>query len=170
LLHHALKFIACPGCNEVGYLILNGIARRGAAASGNAAEIGHKIICNPRRKHGVGCGKCFIVLLQNVLKHFIISAENFWEFLRNIAEGMTTITASRAAAIGNVTNRTIHRWRSRFTKQQATIRCILAAICAPPSVKSSNPLVQTIAHLQEAFPSPQCPAAAFQTRFQTSFL
>jgi hypothetical protein len=59
----------------------------------------------------------------------------------------------------------LQRLRSRLD----SIRCMLSSLLPPPSATHTAPLLQTVAHLRNAFPGSACAVAAFQCRLQKAF-
>ena len=105
------------------------------------------------------------------MKYVRVSTASLWKFLSAVADGNGKILAFRSVLPDSFHDRSIHRWWHRFAhKKQSTIRSQLSTVAAAPSVASHNPTIQSIMHLQAAFPLTPCPIDTFQYTFQTSFL
>jgi hypothetical protein len=105
-----------------------------------------------------------------LLRYLSISAGGLWAFLRGIADGMTKARALQSVVPATVFSaRTMQRHWMRF-RRQSRLRTNLTAICGPPQCSSIIAAVQTILHLQAAFPDSPCPIAACQTHFQCGVL
>ncbi len=169
--YHNLKLTHCPNCQEVGYLILNGILY------GNDEKIctktilrGHRIFCSNRNQRK-GCGKTFSILDSGILKRFTISTRSFWLFLINIFNGMNPVPAFKTLKLSFSTT-TIYRLIKTFSNAQSHLRTLLSQRCKPPSLKlNSSSLYETIHHLKYAFKNtPFNPITAFQLTFQKTFI
>lgn len=64
----------------------------------------------------------------------------------------------------------MYRLRRNLRRKLDSIRIRLCRQQAPPSSSQSDPLLQTVEHLQAVFPGTECAPSAFQFRFQRSFL
>ncbi len=169
--YHNLKLTHCPNCQEIGYLILNGLLY------GNDEKIcaktiirGHRIFCSNRNQRK-GCGKTFSIFDSNILKRFTISTRSFWLFLSNISNGLNPVPAFKTLKL-NFSTTSIYRFIRTFSDAQSHIRTLLSQRCKPPPLKrNSSCLNQTIHHLKCAFKNtPSNPITAFQLTFQRIFL
>lgn len=61
---------------------------------------------------------------------------------------------------------TFYRLRRRLRRELARLRTALCRAQSPSTSRQSDPLLQTVEHLQAVFPDDACPVAAFQLRFQ----
>ncbi|MBU1913243.1 MAG: hypothetical protein KKB22_06915 [Candidatus Omnitrophica bacterium] len=131
---------------------------------------GRRIFCNNRKKHKPGCGRTFSVLAVNMLKNFSITADSLWQYLT----GLLNITNKTNAFISlkfTLSISSAYRLWKRFSISQSRIRSYLVRLCPPPECPDTPCAgIQTISHLASAFPDSSCPIAAFQQRFQVSFL
>jgi hypothetical protein len=106
----------------------------------------------------------------DVLRYLSISAGSLWGFLHGIAAGMTKERALRSVVPTTVFSaRTMQRHWMRL-RRQSWLRTNLTTICEPPRSCSAVAAVQTIQHLQAAFPDTPCPLAAYQLHFQRDVL
>jgi hypothetical protein len=129
---------------------------------------GRRIICNNRRTRNKGCGRTYTIFLSNALRACTISAESLWQFLGNVASGMRRLKAFRMALPETFADSSAFRIFRLFVQAQNAIRSVLTRHSPPPPSSSSDPAIQTIAHLSAIFPS-GCAIIAFQNYFQTSF-
>ena len=168
--HFQLKQTPCPHCKSIGFLNRHGYLR-GYDEHDCCKKVirGRRIFCNNRNRR-TGCGRTFSLLAAQILRKFMISAPNFWLFLENISSGLPTLPAFTAAAIPLARSSCYRLWKL-FRLQQSNIRSKLLNLCpAPLNSLTRSPRLQTILHLQTAFPSAPCPLTAFQHHFQASFL
>jgi hypothetical protein len=157
----------CPHCKLVGFIILHGYLYGFSEKEFNKKiKRGRRFFCSNRNKRD-GCGRTFSLLIANIIKGFVYTAETIWAFLNSIFNG---INKSRAFNSLNVINSTatIYRIYNRFKLSQTHIRSLLSVISKPPDTTSNNPVFQTILHLKETFKDKDCPITAFQLNFQTS--
>jgi hypothetical protein len=164
-----LKHIRCPHCKLMGFLILHGFLR-GYEEKDTKQRVmrGRRVFCSSRKRRK-GCGKTFSVLLIDVIKRFSIKANSLWTFLKAISEGKSKKKAFESAALP-LTIVAAYRIWNKLLDSQVSLRTQLALISKPPSLeKITEPIIQTIKHLEEAFPSSPCPISAFQHKLQISF-
>lgn len=166
-----LKQQACPHCRLIGALILHGyLYGYDESATDKRVVRGRRIFCNNRKKRRPGCGRTFSVLSADRIKKFGITAVNVWIFLTQFM-----LLANKAAALRqlkiSISASAAYRLWKRFADRQSPIRTALSRLCPPPKQPSATePAIQTLAHLEAAFSPCACPIAAFQKRFQLSFL
>ena len=165
-----LKLIKCPHCKLIGFLILHGyLYGYDEKIYNKKINRGKRFFCSNRNKRK-GCGKTFSLLKLTIIRGFIITANSIWEYLNNLAKNMNKKDAFNKIQIIH-SDSTIYRLLNRFKLNQHNIRTLLTRISKPPEViNTTNPIIQTVTHLKEAFKEYNCPVAAFQYRFQTSFL
>jgi hypothetical protein len=65
---------------------------------------------------------------------------------------------------------TMYRLRRKLRQKLDLIRTRLCRRQAPPASKQTDPLLQTVEHLQAVFPGTECVPSAFQLHFQRPFL
>ena len=167
-----LAFIPCPHCCRIGCLIKHGFLYGWDEYSytNNKVIRGKRFFCNNRKKNNNGCGGTFSVMLATVLKHFSVSATSLWSFLQNAISIQNKLNAFRKL---NTTHHTCAAYRlwKRFTHALPRIRSMLAQNEPRPCLPDSSSVQeQTMLHLKSVFKDQLCPPAAFQQRFQISFL
>ncbi|MFO0814270.1 MAG: hypothetical protein U0796_13670 [Gemmatales bacterium] len=151
-----LKLMPCPHCQLVGTLNRHGCLV-GYDESQRQVLRARRVYCSNRHSQH-GCGRTFSVWLADKIRRLSLSTSAVWRFLRQVIAG------SIAAAARSMTERSDRTWQrvwKRFQLAQSNSRSALLKRCPPPSLSSERPEVQTIAHLQAAFPA-DCPLAAFQ--------
>ena len=153
-----LKLKRCPHCRRAGFLIRNGRAY-GYAATGSAQVIrAQRILCSNRHRRQ-GCGRTVRLVLATLLHGSMVSALTLWAFFCHKLHATPAPTPSCGA----------HWWR-RLRAAQSYLRGLLSRIRPPPSAEpGSDPIRETLRHLEAAFASDPCPIAAFQLHFQKPF-
>ncbi|MBD3314183.1 MAG: hypothetical protein GF344_00210 [Chitinivibrionales bacterium] len=169
-IHQRLQLIPCPRCGLVSALILNGLVWGYCQNGSTRRKKGHRILCNCRRVRSPGCGGSFAVLLCESLPRLSIDTASLWKILGGVARGSSIGRSFDHAGIA-CSVRTQYRTLRRFRNQQANIRGQLQYYFGlPPPLSGADPIAQTIAHLQHAFPGSANPIAAFHLHAQTAFL
>lgn len=163
-----LKFVSCPHCGQVGFLICHGFLRGYADVGQEIVVRGWRFFCSNRYRRR-GCGRTFSVLLADVLWGFVVRAATLWRFVQGVAGGLSRKAAWERAQTGFSLESGYRLWR-RLQSAQSRIREMLCRERPPPQSSSDEPLFQLAAHLQCVFASDECPFAGFQTRFQTAVL
>ncbi len=170
-IHVRLKLMPCPYCRRIGALVLHGYLRGYDERSAQAQIVrGRRIFCNNRKARHNGCGRTFSILAATVLRTFSISATSLWRFLRGISDPGDRLPSFRKQGLPFHASAAYRLWK-RFVLAQARIRAFLTRHCPRPELPVTPcAATQTIAHLRAAFKGAACPIAAFQHRFQASFL
>ena len=161
----------CPNCRLIGALVLHGCLRGYDERSAQAKIVrGRRIFCNNRKARHNGCGRTFSILAAAVLKTFSISAASLWHFLKAIRGLPDRRPALRKLGLSFHASAAYRLWK-RFVRAQTRIRGYLTRHCPRPELPVTPcAATQTIAHLRAVFNQAACPVAAFQQRFQASFL
>jgi hypothetical protein len=165
----SLPLTACPFCYMTGALIRHGLLETHGEST-HAQKQGQRIICTVRRKQNRGCGRTFSIISANRLKNFCITAQSLWRFLIGfIKKGI------KATAFSPLTDRfhpsSAYRLWKKFSQAQSRIRSFLTRHSPRPRLGITPcAATQTIAHLSSVFKNHPCPIAAFQERYQESFL
>lgn len=167
--HIELKFLICPHCRLIGFLILHGYLYGYAERGVDIIKRGHRIYCSNRGKKR-GCGRTFSILISEFIKKFTISAQTLWCFLKKISEGVSTAFAFRET--GSQMGKTSpYRLLRKFRYNQSRIRTYLTRVKDPPVYKNiKDSVIETIHHLKSVFQESPCPVSEFQHHFQASFL
>lgn len=164
-----LKQIPCPHCRSIGLLNLHGYLR-GYDDQGSRQKVirGRRFYCCHRNRRR-GCGRTFSILAAGVLKTFIIRAQSFWHFLKNILSGSNKINALRSTGVA-LSRSSCYRLWNTLRLRQTHIRSRLLRLCPMPEGTAHGSLLETILHLKNTFKDSACPVAAFQSRLQVPFL
>jgi hypothetical protein len=170
-LHHRLKLTACPHCRTEGALILHGWLYGYADTDENRKSCrGRRVFCNNRKKRNNGCGHTFSVWAADKIKRLRFNAETLWAFFKLMIALDNTAQALRTLNLACSISTAYRLWK-RFQNKQSHIRTALSICCAAPTLPHvKQPVAQTIAHLESAFPQEQCPITAFQHLLQISFM
>jgi hypothetical protein len=165
-----MKLLPCPFCRKTGLLILHGFLYGYHENSSTLHKRGRRIICNKRRKRIAGCGKSFSLLMSSLIPLIDLSRKTLWDFLTFLKKGRSVVASF--IKTGTIrSERTIYGFFRRFRLSQPAIRTLLLRITSPPeSSEVIKPFIQTIIHLEKAFPDSLCPVEAFQRRFNIAFM
>ena len=166
-IHHELKQIPCPFCRLIGCLILHGFLSGYSDTNGtDKVRRGHRIFCS-NRKRRKGCGRTCSILLARFITHMIVTAHTLWHFFKGVAVLGCKAKAMRSASMCASQSAPYNLWR-RLRANVPHIRTTLLKITDPPHTASTIAEVQTILHLDHAFPGSPNPVIDFQFHFQTS--
>jgi hypothetical protein len=167
-IHQSLKHFPCPYCHYIGFLILHGfLSGFDETTYGSKNKRGHRIFCS-NRKNRCGCGKTCSILLSGFLKHGTVTSHSAWRYLKGIASGLHKAAAFGSIGIPGSRSSPYNLWR-RLRANLTHIRTSLLSITPPPDADTRIPEMQTIAHLQKAFPLSNCPVTEFQQHLQVGF-
>ncbi len=135
--HNNLKQLPCPHCKLTGTLILNGRLKGFAEDSYTKKTVtGRRVFCNNRRKRSKGCGRTFCVLPAGILKHFCVTANSLWCFLKNMVKSTSKIEAFRRIEFP-LSNSSCYRLWKRFSKSQSRIRTFLVKLTSAPELSKT---------------------------------
>jgi hypothetical protein len=126
------------------------------------------VFCSNRGQRR-GCGGTFSIFLAEVLPRHTVRASLLWQLLCKLLAGFSikagVETLRRPLALESFYH-LLWRWRRRLDEMRAR----LCQRQRPPDSSQSDPLVQTVEHLQNVFKEALCPVSEFQMVFQQSFL
>ena len=108
-------------------------------------------------------------MLAEVLPRHTFTASLLWQLLVRLLAGASLKAAAEKLRLPFALE-TAYRLRSKLRQKLDLIRARLCCQQAPPASSQTDPLLQTVEHLQAVFPSGECAPAAFQLRFQHPFL
>ncbi len=163
-----MKFVHCPHCGRVGFLIGHGFLVGYAEAGQEMVVRGRRFFCSNRYRRK-GCGRTFSVVIADVLVGFMVRACTLFSFLQRVADGLSRKAAWERAAASFSLESGYRLWR-RLSEAQTHIKAVLCRQRPPPYSPANEPLVQVLDHLLCVFPLSDCPFADFQSRFQTPLL
>jgi hypothetical protein len=165
----SLKQQRCPrcGCNETlnRHSVLYG--NDPAQASGRVAR-GQRVVSTNRGQRE-GCGGTFSLFPADILPRHNFTATLLWQLLcALLAEASMKRAAQSLAAYCalETCGHLLHRLRRRLD----AVRCRLCLRQKAPESSQSDPLLQTVEHLQSVFPHRPCPLSEWQLAFQQPLL
>jgi hypothetical protein len=169
LLAFNLKTQQCPFCNCCESL------NRHSFLYGNDPNLvsgerlrGQRIFCCDRGQRG-GCGRTFSVFLADVLPRFTVTASLLWQLLYLLVDGKSVQAAALSLRLP-FASETLYHLLHRLRLRLDILRTCLCKIATVPQSSKSDPLLQTVEHLQAAFPGADCPIGEFQAHFQSALL
>jgi hypothetical protein len=164
-----LKQQPCPHCERIGALNRHSLLRGNdpTAAAGQWLR-GQRVFCSNRGRRG-GCGRTFSLCLAEVLPRHTITAPMVWRWLLKLLAGLSLKSAAESLQLPFALE-TFYRLRRSLRRKLDLIRARLCRRQAPPSSLQSDPLLQTVEHLQAVFPGAECAPPAFQLHSQRPFL
>lgn len=167
----SLPLCSCPFCHMSGTLIRHGYLNDTYGENKHPTHTqGRRVICNARRKHRAGCGRSLSIVPATILKHFCITAVSLWIFLLGVLRTGSKAKAFRQIPCSMHISSSYRLWK-RFSQAQSRLRSLLSRECPRPRLPETPcPQTQTVSHLQTTFSDHPCPIAAFQEKFQQSFL
>lgn len=165
----SLKQQRCPhcGCTET----LNRHSKlygNDPAQSNGQALRGQRVFCSNRGQRG-GCGRTFSLFVAQVLPRHSVTTLWLWPLLSRLLGGWS-IKASVEALAPPFKLETLYHLLQRLRARLPDLRCRLWPEQQAPPSSRSDPLLQTIEHLQSVFAEAACALSAFQLRFQEPFL
>lgn len=116
-----------------------------------------------------GCGRTFSLYLAEVLPRHTFTAPLLWQLLIRLLAGGSLKAAAQELCLPFALE-TVYRLRRNLRQKLDLIRARLCRQQTPPSSSQSDPLLQTVEHLQAVFPGAECAPSALQFHFQHPFL
>ena len=164
-----LKQQRCPRCGRTETLNRHSVLRGNDPDEPGGQRLrGQRVFCSNRGQRG-GCGRTFSLLLAEVLPRHTFTASHVWSWLVELLAGRSVKAAAEKLRLpfvlesvyrlGRKLRQQLTRWRTRLCREQP-----------PPVSRRTDPLQQTVEHFQSVFAGEVCPPAAFQLRFQQSFV
>ena len=138
------------------------------SASDGRTFRGKRVFCSNRGQRG-GCGRTFAFFLADILPRHTLTASWLWRWLVKLLGGLSLKAAVEQLALPFALE-TGYRLRRELQGRLGSLRERLCRKLAPPPSSHSDPVLQTLDHLQTAFPGSPCPPADFQLCFQRPFL
>jgi hypothetical protein len=130
---------------------------------------GQRVFCSNRGQRG-GCGGTFSLFLADVLPRHTFTATLLWKLLCQWLAAASIRAAAAQALPRTFTLETIYHLLGRLRQRLDAVRSRLCREQKPPASSQSDPLRQTLEHLQSVFPNTLCPVAEFQLFFRQPFL
>jgi len=129
---------------------------------------GQRVFCSNRGRRG-GCGQTFSLFTADVLPRHTLTATLLWRWLIQRLAGLSAKAAAETVCLPFALE-TVYRVGRKLRRSLDRLRTLLCRKQAPPFSAQSDPVLQSVEHLQSVFPGAECPPAAFQLRFQVSFM
>lgn len=169
-IHKNLKQIRCPHCKISNNLILHGYLYGYSDVNVNRRVVrGRRIFCSNRNNRD-GCGKTISVVFAHLIKKFIITTKNLWNYLNNIYNGKNKFQAFRVLRISYSTS-TIYRLYKRFYLRQLIILKTLKTKYSKASkIRLLKSITKTILLFKVIYKNSTDPFSIFQLRFQIPIL
>lgn len=161
----SLKQNRCPGCRRRGTLNRHDkLQGHRPDHATDRHQRGQRAWCSNRGKRG-GCGRTVTLIFQWVLPRHSFTAGLLGSLLQGLGRGLSRSQACARLRTHLSEEGALHLLH-RFRRRLSAVRSALVRRCPPPPCRHRDPLIQTIQHLQCAFPTASCSVAAFQMAFQ----
>lgn len=138
-----------------------------AVANGQLAR-GQRVFCSDRGQRG-GCGKTFPLFFAAVLPRHTFTAPLLWTLLRKLLAGAPIKAAVESLRLP-FSLEAVYGIVRRLRRRLDAMRSWLAREQPVPASGQTDPLLQTLSHLQTVFPPDGCALTAYQRHFQQAFL
>jgi hypothetical protein len=138
-----------------------------AVADGQTIR-GQRVFCSNRGQR-IGCGRTFLLCLAEVLPRHTLTAPLVWQWLVKLLAGLSIKAAVEKLRLPFALE-TFYRLRRKLRQRLDSLRMRLYREQTPPGSACTDPLLQTVEHLQVAFPRSECAPVDFQLHFQHPFL
>jgi hypothetical protein len=129
---------------------------------------GQRVFCSDRGSRG-GCGRTFSFFLADVLPRHTFTASRVWSWLVELLAGLSVKAASEKLRLPFALE-SVYRLGRKLRQRLDDLRARLCREQPPPASDQVDPLLHTVEHLRSVFAGEVCPPAAFQLRFQQSFV
>ena len=129
---------------------------------------GQRIFCCNRGQRG-GCGRTFSIFLAEVLPRHTVSASLLWQVLcRLLADA--SIKAGVESLRPPFALETLYHLLGRLRLRLPELLSRLGTQGQAAESSQSDPLLQSVEHLQSLFAREGCPLVQFQIHFQSSLM
>jgi hypothetical protein len=133
---------------------------------------GQRVFCSDRGQRG-GCGKTFPLFLVGILPRHTFNAALLWALLQKLLGGATIKAAAETLRLP-FSLEAVYGIVRRCRQRLAVVRSYLSREAPAPVSGQTDPLGQTLEHLQQIFAPVTAPTgdalAAYQRHFQRPFL
>lgn len=116
-----------------------------------------------------GCGRTFLLCLAEVLPRHTCTSRLLWQLLIRLLAGVSIKAAVEMLRLPFALE-AVYRLRRTLRQRLDVVRARLCRQQSPPASTQTDPLLQTVEHLQSVFPLDRCALSAFQLHFQHPFL
>ncbi len=166
----SLKQLCCQFCGAVETLNRHSklYGNDPDSTQGPPRQRGQRVWCCDRGQRG-GCGRTFSIFLADVLPRHTVSASALGRLLERLLGGGSLKAAAEASGLPFALEslyHLLHRVRERL----AQVRSALCRERQAPQSGQTDPLLQTMEHLQSRFPDSACAVVDFQLHFQRPLL
>lgn len=110
-----------------------------------------------------------MLCLAEVLPRHTLTASLGWRWLIKLLAGLSIKAAVEKLRMPFALE-TLYRLRRKLSHRLDHLRTRLCREQKPPASSHTDPLLETVEHLQEVFPRSECPPVDFQLHFQHPFL
>jgi hypothetical protein len=124
--------------------------------------------CSNRGQRG-GCGRSFSIFLAQVLPRHTVTTPWLWKLLCRLLAG-ASIKAAVESLAPPFALETFYHLLERLHRRLPDLRSRLCREQKPPDSSQSDPLLQTVEHLQIFFTNTSRVLRLFQLRFQHPLL
>lgn len=160
-----VKQVTCVHCGSVGTLNLHDRVYGNHCCDADKRRMrGRRLWCSNRGKRR-GCGRTMCIMHAHLLPRHTLDAASADSLMKGLGHGHS-IRAAWLKACTPISLDGVYRFVRRLRRGLDRLRTALHARCRPPPSTSPDPLIQTIAHLRDAFPATASPSAAFQLALQ----
>jgi hypothetical protein len=126
------------------------------------------VFCSNRGQRG-GCGRTFSLFLASVLPRHSFTATVLWPLLVALLAPTSVRAAAQSVRLPFALE-SVYHLLSRLRQRLDVLRSGLCRCQKEPASAQTDPLRQTVEHLQSVFGEAPCPVSAFQIAFQQPFL
>ena len=167
----SLKQQRCQCCGQSETLNWHSVLYGNDPASqdkvGQAAR-GQRVFCSDRGQRG-GCGRTFSIFPAEVLPRHSITGTLLWKLLVQLLARISVKAAAQSLRLPFALE-TLYHLLGRLRRRLDAVRGRLCRKEKPPASSQSDPLLQTVEHLQSVFSGSLCPVSEFQFSFQQPLL
>lgn len=136
--------------------------------TGQQTKRGQRVFCSDRGQRG-GCGKTFSIFLAEVLPRHSCTAVWLGQLLIKLLAGLSVKSAVESLRLPSALE-SVYHLLARLRHRLDALRPCLCQRWEAPASSQSDPLLQTVEHLQKVFAEVVCPVTEFQVVFQQPFL
>jgi hypothetical protein len=135
---------------------------------GQQSKRGQRVFCSDRGQRG-GCGRTFSIFFAHVLPRHSCTAVRLGQLLVKLLAVGSVKSAVEALGLP-LALESIYHLLGRLRRRLDVVRSCLCRRQEAPASSQTDPLLQTVEHLQKVFAQPVCPVSEFQMVFQQPLL
>jgi hypothetical protein len=165
----SLKQQRCPRCGQNETLNRHSLLHGNdpGKTTGQSAR-GQRVFCSNRGQRG-GCGGTFSIFLAEVLPRHTVTATLLWKLLSQLLSEAGIKAAAESLRLPFALETLYHLLHS-LRQRSDRLRPWLCRRGKAPDSSQTDPLLQTVEHLQCVFTHSLCPVSEFQFAFQQPLL